>query len=87
MSSRDPESPGFRAIDPWKSDVLTYRRRNLPHLEVPDATYFLTFHTRSGLILPPAARDQVMRIIEACDNNSLELHRSWHRLQPVIPAV
>jgi REP element-mobilizing transposase RayT len=73
MSSRDPESPGFQTTDPWKSDSLTYRSRNLPHLEVPDATYFVTFRTRSGLVLPPAARDQVMRVIEASDNNSLEL--------------
>ena len=73
MSSRNPDGPGFQATEPWKSDVLAYRRRNLPHLEVPDATYFVTFRTRSALVLPPAARDQVMSVIEGCDNNSLEL--------------
>jgi REP element-mobilizing transposase RayT len=73
MASRDSEIPGFQPIDPWKSDSLTYRRRNLPHLEVPHATYFVTFRSRSGLVLPPAARDQVMLVIERCDSNCIEL--------------
>jgi len=73
MGSRDSEIPGFQPIDPWKSDSLTYRRRNLPHLEVPHATYFVTFRSRSGLVLPPAARDQVMLVIERCDSNCIEL--------------
>jgi REP element-mobilizing transposase RayT len=73
MASRDSESRGFQSINPWKSDVLTYKRRNLPHLEVAHATYFVTFRSRSGLVLPAAAKDQVMWVIEGCNNNNLEL--------------
>jgi REP element-mobilizing transposase RayT len=73
MANRDSEAAGFQPIDPWKSDILAYRRRNLPHLEVPDATYFVTFRSRSGLVLPPAARDQVMLVIERCNSNRIEL--------------
>jgi REP element-mobilizing transposase RayT len=73
MASGDSENRGFQPMDPWKSDLLAYRRRNLPHLEVAHATYFVTFRSRSGLVLPAAARDQVMWVIEGCDNNNVEL--------------
>ena len=73
MANRDSEAPGFQPIDPWKSEILEYRRRNLPHLEVPDAIYFVTFRSRSGLVLPTDARDQVMLVIERCDSNCIEL--------------
>jgi REP element-mobilizing transposase RayT len=73
MTTKDPKPHGFHPIDLWKSDLLSYRRRNLPHFEVSDATYFVTFHIRPGLLLPDAARDQVMRVIEGCDKDCLEL--------------
>lgn len=47
------------------------RRRNLPHLAVPGATYFITF--RAHVELPPAARDVVIASICACNQMSIDL--------------
>ncbi len=61
MSSKQPSSPdsgGFEAIDPWKSEYLVVRRCNLPHLGVPGATYFVTFRCRSNLELIAQAQDR-----------------------------
>ena len=63
----------FEPADPWKSEELKYRRRNLPHLELPNATYFVTFRCRSGQILESEARDPVMSGIKACDGRMLEV--------------
>jgi hypothetical protein len=68
MSIKQPPSPdsrGFEPIEPWKSEYLVVRRRNLPHLEVPGATYFVTFHCRSGVELAAQARDVVIGIVLA----------------------
>jgi REP element-mobilizing transposase RayT len=73
MTRKDPKPLTFHPIDPWKSDLLSYRRRHLPHFEVSDATYFVTFNIRSGLFLHDAARDQVMGAIKVCDNVCIEL--------------
>ena len=32
-------------------------RRNLPHLQIDDAPYFVTFRTSKHFVLPPEARD------------------------------
>ncbi|MFZ1888599.1 MAG: transposase [Candidatus Binataceae bacterium] len=63
----------FREIDPWKSEDLVARHRNLPHLEVPGATYFVTFRCCSKTALPAKAHDLVMEAIRACDRISIEL--------------
>jgi adenine-specific DNA methylase len=39
---------GFQPVNPWKSADLSIQRRNLPHLQVPQATYFVTFRCRKG---------------------------------------
>src|SRR5260370_28421045 len=49
------------------------RRRNLPHLEAPGATYFVTFRCRKGLELPPDARDIVMTILSVRLANRIDL--------------
>ncbi|HEY6421395.1 MAG TPA: transposase, partial [Candidatus Binataceae bacterium] len=67
----DPQR--FQAIDPWKSEDLVFKRRNLPHLEVPGATYFVTFRCCAKIALPPEARDLVMAAIRACDRTSIDL--------------
>jgi REP element-mobilizing transposase RayT len=69
----EPDSIGFQPVDPWKSADLAYSRRNLPHLEVPGATYFVTFRCRRGIQLPSRARDLVMSAIERCDGKSIDL--------------
>jgi REP element-mobilizing transposase RayT len=69
----NPDSLGFEAIDPWKSKHLAVRRRNLPHLEVPGATYFVTFRCRSISELPAQARHLVLAAILECDQKSIDL--------------
>src|SRR5229473_6912549 len=76
MSSKQPSNPdsgGFEAIDPWKSEYLVVRRRNLPHLGVPGATYFVTFRCRSNLELIAQAQDMVIAAILECDQKSIDL--------------
>ncbi|MHB8384109.1 MAG: REP-associated tyrosine transposase [Candidatus Binataceae bacterium] len=60
-------------MDPWKSPELRFRRRHLPHLEVPDATYFVSFSCLHRLELPPEARDLVMAEIRALDQDAIDL--------------
>ena len=76
MSNKQPPSPdsrGFEPIEPWKSEYLVVRRRNLPHLEVPGATYFVTFRCRSGVELAAQARDVVIWIVQECDQRTFDL--------------
>jgi hypothetical protein len=69
----NPDSLGFEAIDPWKSEYLAVRRRNLLHLEVPGATYFVTFRCRPTSELPAQARHLVLAAILECDQKSIDL--------------
>jgi len=64
---------GFHAVNPWKSTELTVETRNLPHLQVPGATYFVTFHCRKGLQLPEKARDLVFSAIRHWDGKRIDL--------------
>ena len=45
----------------------------MPHLEVPDATYFVSFSCRARLELMPDARDVVMAAFQSCDRESIDL--------------
>ncbi|MGC1678131.1 MAG: transposase [Candidatus Binataceae bacterium] len=60
-------------MNPWKSPELGFRRRHLPHLEVPDATYFVSFSCLRRLEMPPEARDLVMAEIRALDKAAIDL--------------
>jgi REP-associated tyrosine transposase len=74
MNSKPPrnfESAEFQTIDPWKSEYLAVRGRNLPHLTVPGATYFITFRAKTEL--SPAARDAVFAAIVGCNQKSIDL--------------
>jgi REP element-mobilizing transposase RayT len=76
MSHKPPppiDPPDFRPINPCKSEGLTIRRRNLPHLEVPGATYFVTYRCQSERQLPPEARTLVLSILHACDGQLIDL--------------
>jgi len=76
MQPRNPtitDTPGFQSVDPWKSKDLTYTRRNLPHLEVPGATYFITFRCSRGIQLSDRARDLIMTAIDRCNGTSIDL--------------
>jgi REP element-mobilizing transposase RayT len=60
-------------VNPWKSPELSFRRRHLPHLEVPDATYFVSFSCLHKRELPPEARDLVMAQIRSLDKDTIDL--------------
>ncbi|MFZ1889516.1 MAG: transposase [Candidatus Binataceae bacterium] len=60
-------------MNPWKSPELSFRRRHLPHLEVPDATYFVSFSCLHRVELLPEARDLVMAEIRALDEDAIAL--------------
>jgi putative transposase len=72
-SRSETDTPGFQSVDPWKSKDLTYTRRNLPHLEVPGATYFVTFRSHGEIQLPSRARDLIMAAIQSCNGRSIDL--------------
>lgn len=66
-------STAFKAIDPWKSKGLVFTRRNLPHVEVPGATYFVTFRCITNVALSIDDRDLVMAALQACDQTRIDL--------------
>lgn len=70
-SDKDPHH--FQAINPWKFEDRIFKRRNLPHLEAPGATYFVTFRCSSKITLAPEARDLVIEAIRDCDRTSIDL--------------
>lgn len=55
-----PRLTGFQPVNPWKNPELGIQSRHLPHLQTPDATYFVTFRCAKGVELPEAARDLVL---------------------------
>jgi REP element-mobilizing transposase RayT len=60
-------------MNPWKSRELSFRRRHLPHLELPDATYFVSFSCLHRLEMPAKARDLVMAEIRSLDKENIDL--------------
>jgi REP element-mobilizing transposase RayT len=45
----------------------------MPHLETPEATYFVTFRCREGLSMTDEAKDAVMSTIRYWDGQRIEL--------------
>jgi REP element-mobilizing transposase RayT len=65
---------GFQPVmNPWKSPELGSRKRNLPHLEISLATYFITFRCRGKVTLPAAARDIVLSALHYWNGQRIEL--------------
>jgi REP element-mobilizing transposase RayT len=60
-------------VNPWKSPELSFRKRHLPHLEVPDATYFVSFSCLHRLELPPSARNLIIAEIRSLDQDTIDL--------------
>jgi REP element-mobilizing transposase RayT len=60
-------------MNPWKSPELSFRRRHLPHLEVPNATYFVSFSCQNRRELPAEARDLLMAEIRSLDKDTIDL--------------
>lgn len=69
-------SPAQKAAKqpPWKPvDDETITRRNLPHIQKPGRTYFVTFRVRSGE-LPPEARDITLNACHYWHGRKMNLH-------------
>jgi len=74
MSSRgQSRDTGFQPVNPFTSTELGARKRNLPHLQTPQATYFVTFRCRGRLTLTGRARDIVLSAIRHWDGQRIEL--------------
>jgi leucyl-tRNA synthetase family protein len=67
--SKNPYPPG----DASPSDLLV-AIRSLPHVQVPGATYFVTWNTKGSLPLSHAARDQVMKSLLHFDGDRCEVY-------------
>ncbi|MBI1983896.1 MAG: DUF1156 domain-containing protein, partial [Acidobacteria bacterium] len=63
----------FQPVNPWKSSELAAQKRHLPHLQVPEATYFVTFRCRKGLELPEAPRDVALSALTHWNASRIEL--------------
>ncbi|MEQ8769865.1 MAG: class I tRNA ligase family protein [Phycisphaerales bacterium] len=66
---RDP----FPKAQPSPTD-LGHHRRDLPHLTLPDATYFITWRVGPGRTLDPAARAVVVESLTHRHADSAEIH-------------
>ena len=62
-SSRLIQSMEFEPCDPFQAPEMTFHRDNLPHIQVPGATYFITFRTEKFRILSPEARSIALNAI------------------------
>ncbi len=56
-----------RRPETWKGWLMTFYRRNLPHLQRDAKRHFVTFVTKSRWILPEWARDIVLESIRHDD--------------------
>ena len=53
---------------------MSLYRRNLPHIETYDASYFVTFSTKRGFILPDEARTLVFNHCLFENGRKVEMH-------------
>jgi adenine-specific DNA methylase/REP element-mobilizing transposase RayT len=68
-----PSGTGFQPVNPWNHPDLTAQFRNLPHLQVPEATYFVTFRCRKGLQLQPEDRSIVLQSFHYWNGKRIDL--------------
>lgn len=68
-----PGGTGFQPVNPWKNPELTAQSRNLPHLQVPEATYFITFRCRKGLQLQAEDRSIVLQSFHHWNGKRIDL--------------
>ncbi len=67
---RDPYPPG--EYGPARD--LARRARNLPHFDLPDATYFVTWRTKEDFELDPRDRDAVLRSLLHFDDDRCRVY-------------
>ena len=72
-SSRLLSALEFTPCDPFKTEKGTYRKDNLPHIQVPGATYFITFRTHEFRVLSPEARSIALNALCHWDNQRWKL--------------
>ena len=72
-SSRLLSSLGVEPCNPYDSSNIIYRKDNLPHIQVPGATYFITFRTDNFRVLSEDARKIVLNAICYWDNQRWKL--------------
>lgn len=72
-----PQKKGLRNENA-KGQKMHFYRRNLPHIEAFDATYFVTFRVWRYPYLPPAARSIAMRHCLFENGRKIELHVCDH---------
>ncbi len=72
-SSRLLSALEFTPCDPFKTEKGTYRKDNLPHIQVPGATYFITFRTHEFRTLSPEARSIALNALCHWDNQRWKL--------------
>src|SRR5436305_14275675 len=53
---------------------MTFYRRNLPHIETPGGTYFVTCRTIGDLTLPPEARTLILNHCLFDNGKKIQLH-------------
>jgi REP element-mobilizing transposase RayT len=58
----------------WLNRMKDFYRRNLPHIQNLDGTYFVTFRTKGDLFLSPAARSIALRHCIFEHGKRIELH-------------
>lgn len=63
------KQPSWKPID---DEIIT--QRNLPHIQKPGRTYFVTFRLKPGVELPPQARDIVMNACHYWHGRKMTLH-------------
>ena len=68
-----PSGTGFQPVNPWKHPELGVQTRHLPHLQTPDATYFVTFRCVKSIEIPGKARDVVLSAVTYWNENKIDL--------------
>lgn len=68
-----PSGTSFQPVNPWKHPDLGIQSRHLPHLQTPDATYFVTFRCAKGIELPEQARDLVLSAVTHWNGKKIDL--------------
>ena len=69
-----PHKPGFLNVSNSKASQMHFYRRNLPHIEEFNATYFVTFRAKGISYLPPATRSIALKHCLFENGRRIELH-------------
>ncbi|HYC99971.1 MAG TPA: leucine--tRNA ligase [Phycisphaerales bacterium] len=74
-AARKLDPVGFKPEDPYPPGMygaateLLKTQRNLPHLSLPEATYFVTWRAEAGVQLTPAERGVVLNALKHFDSD------------------